>query len=85
MRFGLMNVPSNFQRMMDAIFWTVMSVMTYIDDIMVFFFSLEEHIEHVLDIFRNITKANLKLNVKNCFFSKHIIELLGHVVDGSGI
>ena len=47
MPFGLMNVPSTFQRMMDTIVLGLKFVLVYLDDVVVFSKTLEEHLRHL--------------------------------------
>ena len=59
--------------------------MIYIDDIIVFSKSVEEHLAHLEEIFRRLKEANLKLNPKKCCFAKQKVEYLGHVVTPDGV
>ena len=51
MSFGLKNVPHIFQRMMGNIFGKYSFVLVYIDDILVFSYTFQEHIKHLELIF----------------------------------
>ena len=71
--FGLPNFGESFQRLMGHIF-------IYIDDIIIFSTSVEEHLVHLEDVFRSLREPNVKLNPKKCSFVKQKVEYLGHVV-----
>ena len=73
MPFGLCNAPATFQRFMDATLaglnWKTLVV--YMDDIIIFSSTFEEHINDVEDVFKRLEKANVTLNQNKCeFFSR---------------
>ena len=57
----------------------------YIDDIIIFSKSVEEHLIHLEEVFRRLRDANVKLNPKKCSFVKQKVEYLGHVVTPDGV
>jgi len=85
--FGLCNAPATFQRFMDIVLaglkWKILLV--YIDDILVFSETFEEHIAHLQTVFQRIREAKLQLKTSKCFFFKKEIHFLGHVVTEKGI
>ncbi len=87
MPFGLCNAPATFERMMEVILavlhWE--TCLLYIDDIIVFADSFEEHIKRLSEILDRIECAGLKLSPKKCRLFKHKVEFLGHVVSENGI
>ena len=85
MPFGLMNAPSTFQRIMNTNVRGLPFVRVYLDDVVVFSKTLEEHLRHLQQVFDLIDKADLKLKLLKCRFARAKIKLLGHVVDKSGI
>lgn len=87
MPFGLKNAPSTFQRVMDNVLRDLIGkeCLVYIDDIVVFSVSLEEHIEKLTKVFQRLREWNLKIQVDKCHFLKKEIEFLGHVVSQDGI
>ncbi len=67
MPFGLCNAPSTFQRLMQRIlrgFHSFCSV--YIDNILVFSESVEEHLSHLSQVFKRIESFSLKLHPNKC-------------------
>ena len=83
--FGLNNVPSTFQRLMDRVLvrlkWEMCLV--YLD--VVFGKSFEEHQERLDCVLKALEKAGLTLNVSKCIFATNIIFHLGHIIDEKGI
>ena len=57
----------------------------YIDDIIIFSNSIDDHLTHLEEVFRRLREANVKLNPKKCSFVKRRIQYLGHVVTPEGI
>ena len=57
----------------------------YLDDIMIYSKTLEEHMERLKAVFKKPTKAGLKLKPSKCKFFKSEITYLGHIVSNEGI
>ena len=57
----------------------------YLDDIVIFSDTKEEHLKRLEAVFQKLCAASLKLKPSKCFFFKEEIEYLGHVVSGKGI
>jgi hypothetical protein len=87
MPFGLANAPASFQRAMDLIFnglsWDY--VLIYLDDIMVFSTTFEEHLQQLQMVFDKLASSKLHLNRKKCQFVMSSVKYLGHVVSANGI
>ena len=84
---GLCNAPATFMRLMHHVLgdlmWTV--CMSYLDDVIIFSKSYDEHLRHVEAVLSAVQKAGLKLKPKKCAFAMQQIEFLGHVVSKEGI
>ena len=87
MPFGLKNAPSTFQRMMNNVLREHVNkiCVIYMDDILVFSTSLQEHISNLEKIFTTLRKANLKVSLNKSEFLKKETEFLGHIVTNEGI
>ena len=87
MPMGLTNSGATFQRFMDDIFKEFLEkfLMIYIDDIIVYSETIEEHSEHLKQAFDVIRKHNLKIKIKKCKFFQTSIDFLGHVVSNGEI
>lgn len=87
MPFGLKNGPSIFQRTMQSILAPYLWLFTlvYIDDIVVYSKTYEEHLEHLDKVLEAIEKAGLTLSPKKCHLFYGSILLLGHKVSRLGL
>ena len=87
MPFGLVGSSATFQRTMELILqglqWT--TAIIYIDDIVVFASSFEEHKERVVKVLQRISDANLKLKPDKCELFQESITFLGHTVSKQGV
>jgi hypothetical protein len=87
MPFGLTNAPATFQRMMNDILHRYIDrcAMVYLDDIIIFSKTEEEHIENVLEIVRVLQEHDLILNEKKCMWGSTSILYLSHIASGKGL
>ena len=87
MPFGATNAPATFQRLMhDCLGELNMNwCIVYLDDIIIFSDTKEEHLKKLEAVFQKLCAAGLKLKPSKCFFFREEIEYLGHVVSGKGI
>lgn len=82
MPFGLKNAPSIFQRCVNDILHEFIGkfAYVYIDDVLIFSNSLEEHMEHISLIIGALHAANMKISNEKSHFFKNTIEFLGHII-----
>lgn len=87
MPFGLKNAPATFQRMINRVLHEFINktCVVYLDDVLVFSTSLEEHINSLKLILRRLYDANLKIQLQKCEFMKKDTEFLGHIISEEGI
>ena len=84
--FGLKPLSSKFQRVMNILFADISHfVLVFIDDIVVFSRSLDDHAVHVRTVIQRLTNANLLINIAKCHFAQSEILLLGFRVSTIGI
>ena len=85
MPFGLCNAPATFQRFMNDIFRDLLDVcvVVYLDDILVFSRSKEEHQQHLRQVLQRLREHHLVAKPKKCVLGQESIEFLGHVI-GNG-
>ena len=85
--FGLVNAPSAFQRTITAIFNEIHFdfLLIYLDDLIIFSKSKEEHTRHLELVFKILHTAGLKLNLRKCNFFQTEIEYLGFLISGKGV
>ena len=87
MPFGATNAPATFQRLMHDCLgdlnmnWCIV----YLDDIIIFSDTKEEHLKRLEAVFQKLAAAGLKLKPSKCFFFREETEYLGHVVSGKGV
>ena len=79
---GLMNSPATFQRVMNDLLangrWDY--VVVYLDDIVVFSKTMEEHKRHVEEVLRTLWKARFQVSPAKCAIAMERIEFLSHIV-----
>ena len=82
MPFGLCNAPASFQRAMDVILaaYRWKTCLVYLDDVIVFSKTFEEHLKNVSDILHCLKEAGFSLKLAKCSFFKQQVDYLGHVV-----
>ncbi len=85
MPFGLRGAPATFQRMIDRLLRGLDdSTNAYIDDIVIFSLTWEEHVRHITLVLERLLKANLTIKPKKCQFGMRQCNYLGFGV-GSGV
>ena len=83
--FGLSQAPAYFQLLIDKVLTGCSEfAMGYLDDIIIFNRSEEEHLVHLEKIFRRLQEFGLKMKREKCAFFKKHIQYLGHLVSEKG-
>ena len=87
MPFGLTNAPATFQCFMNDIFGDLLDVcmLVYLDDILIYSDSEDEHIWHVREVLRRLRQHNLYACANKCFFHVQRVEYLGYILSLSGL
>lgn len=87
MPFGLKNSPSTFQRLINFVLKDFVNkiCVVYLDDILIFSTSLDEHICSIKKVFERLREANLKLQINKCNFAEKSTKFLGHLITEGGI
>jgi len=82
MPFGLCNAPATFQRALDMLLAKVkwVNALVYLDDVIVYSKSVEEHIEHLDHVLELLRGAGATLKLKKCHFFRPSVDYLGHVI-----
>jgi hypothetical protein len=85
--FGLTNAPATFQAAMNGIFRPLLGkcVVVYIDDILVFSKTHEEHAKHLRQVLQILQNQDFRVKLSKCEFAKSEVKFLGHVVGADGI
>ena len=82
--FGLKPMTSIFQRGMSQLLGDLHFVGVYVDDIVIYSHTIEEHLEHVKLVINRLTKAKLIINREKSNFLRTQVLLLGFVIDANG-
>lgn len=87
MPFGLTNAPATFQRLMNDVLRPYLDkfVLVYLDDILIYSKTEEEHKEHLGLVLKALREAKLYAKASKCEFGRNQLEFLGHVVSSEGI
>jgi hypothetical protein len=87
MPFGLTNSPATYQRHMEDVLgdMNLKTCIIYLDDLIVYSDTFEQHIERLDKILTRLKNCDLKLAPEKCFFFKERVSFLGHVVSEDGI
>ena len=87
MPFGLTNAPAAFMDLMNRVFkpYLDQSVVVFIDDILVYSKSREEHERHLSIVLQTLRDKRLYAKLKKCEFWLDKVSFLGHVVTKDGI
>ena len=85
--FGLSGAPATFERCMELVLkglqWK--SLLIYLDDIILFSTTVDEHLIKLDEVFERLKKAGLKLKPAKCELLKNEVAFLGYVVTGEGV
>ena len=70
MPFGLCNAPATFQYLIDRVYKNIVwkFVVVYLDNIIIYSRTFDDHLKHLREVFLRIRKAGLKLNLEKCQF-----------------
>ncbi|MCG7874805.1 MAG: RNase H-like domain-containing protein, partial [Candidatus Thiodiazotropha endolucinida] len=87
MAFGLTNAPSTFQRLMERCMGelNLRDCLIFLDDIIVFSKTFEEHCQKLEAVFSRLSQHNLKLKGSKCELFRDRVKYLGHIVSASGV
>lgn len=84
---GITNAPSTFQRLMERCMGDInlKEVLVFLDDLIVFSASLEEHEARLLHVLQRLREYGLKLSPEKCRFFQTSVRYLGHIVSRDGV
>ncbi|SPC60939.1 uncharacterized protein UHOD_11199 [Ustilago sp. UG-2017b] len=87
MPFGLTNAPASFQHLMNDTFKDMLdrSLIIYLDDLLIYSSTLEQHQGHVSAVLARLRQAGLYAKAEKCQFSTLQTEFLGFVVSDQGV
>lgn len=87
MPFGLTNASAVFQHMANDIFREFLDrfVVTYLDDILIYSHTQEQHDSHVRQVLGKLREFGLYAKLEKCQFDQDQVEFLGYIISAKGI
>ena len=87
LNFGLSNAPAVFQRLMQKVFsgYLWVFILVYIDDIIIYSKTFDDHLKHLEPTFKRLEEYNLKLQPKKCLFLPKETKFLGYIITNEGL
>ena len=85
MPFGLSCAPAIFQELMAIVLQGLPFATAYLDDILIFSETLEDHLSHLETVFDRLRQHGLKLKLKKCSFLQSETHYLGFIINVKGI
>jgi hypothetical protein len=85
--FGVNNGPATYQRCIDFILTGLIGIdcLAYLDDLICYSATIEEHAEKLERIFQRLEQANFKIQPSKCVSATDTVEYLGHIVTKEGV
>ena len=85
--FGLTNAPATFMHLMNTLLAPHLddSAIVFLDDILIYSRTLNEHRRHVHQVLQLLRKNQLYAKLSKCELFRTRVEFLGHVIDGDGV
>ncbi|XP_038141331.1 uncharacterized protein LOC119783754 [Cyprinodon tularosa] len=84
---GITGAPATFQRLMEKAVGDMhlLEALVYLDDIIIFGKTLEEHEQRLLKVLDRLEEVGLKVSIDKCQFCQPEVKYVGHIVSASGI
>ena len=83
--FGLAQAPAYFQELMTGVLKDLPFATAYLDDIIIYSSTPEEHLEHIRTVFEKLCDAKLSMKLNKCHFFAKEIQYLRHILGKEGI
>ena len=80
MPFGMKNSPASFQRLINKVIADLEGCEAYIDDVIIYSDTWEEHLRIIREFFKRLSRAMLTINLSKSEFGQAQVTYLGHVV-----
>ncbi|KAL0199933.1 hypothetical protein M9458_003120, partial [Cirrhinus mrigala] len=87
MPFGLSNAPVVFQAFVNDVLRDMVDqfIYVYLDDILIFSSSLQEHVQHVRQVLQRLLENGLFVKAKKCIFHAQSVLFLGYIISSEGV
>ena len=83
--FGLAQAPAYFQELITGVLKDLPFATAYLDDIIIYSSTPEEHLQHIKTVFEKLRHAKLSMKLSKCHFFAKEIQYLGHILGVEGI
>ena len=83
--FGLVQAPAYFQELMTGVLKDFFFAFPYLDDIIIFSRTAEEHLNHIKQVFKKIQNAHISMKLSKCHFFIKEIQYIRHILSTTGI
>lgn len=85
--FGLTNAPATFMDLMQQIFHNQLDrfVIVYLDDILVYSRTTEDHHKHLREVLDTLRKHKLYAKLSKCHLYQSSVSFLGHIISSNGV
>ncbi|KAK3517178.1 hypothetical protein QTP70_000771 [Hemibagrus guttatus] len=87
MPFSLTNAPAVFQALINGVFQDLLGkgVIAYINDILVYSASMEDHIRQVQEVLARLQRHHLYVKLEKCEIYRTLVTFLGYVISHQGV
>jgi hypothetical protein len=87
MPYGVTGGPATFQGVMNEILAPILRkfVLVFVDDILIYSKTLEDHAQHLQQVFAVLEQQGLKVKKSKCAFAKKEFAYLGHIISAQGV
>ena len=83
--FGLAQAPAYFQELITGFLKDFSFAIAYLDNIIIFSKTPQEHLSHIRKVFKTLRSAKLSMKMGICSFFSKEIQYLGHILSATGI
>ena len=85
MPFGIAAAPGTFQELMGKVLNNTKGAVVYLDDILIFTESEQQHYKVLDEVLKKVEQAGLRINPEKCHILKKEVKYLGHIINKNGI
>ena len=84
---GLTGAPATFQRLMNRMLGSLIytNCLAYLDDVIIFSETFEQHVADIEQVFDRIRAAGLKIKPSKCTLATDSMKFLGHIISADGL
>ena len=83
--FGFAQAPVYFHKLMNKVLKGLPFTIAYLDDIIIYSKTAQEHLDHLQQVFHKLHDAKLSMKLSKCHFFAKEIQYLGHVLSTTGM